>query len=129
MPAEVGQLSRLNRRGTVALQNVAVVAGAPMRWRLRVRQSSAAFFLKIQGEFSWIFDAVLHFDEKSDGFFSVDCAVIVTEGEIHHRANFHFSVHRDWPRHDFVHAQDTALWRILYLGFEQRPLHSAVCGG
>src|SRR5437016_10624591 len=85
MPAEVGQLSRLNRRGTVALQNVAVVAGAPMRWRLRVRQSSAAFFLKIQGEFSWIFDAVLHFDEKSDGFFSVDCAVIVTQCQIQHR--------------------------------------------
>src|SRR5438067_11439800 len=112
MPAEVGQLSRLNRRGTVALHNVAVVAGAPMRWRLRVRQSSAAFFLKIPGEFSWIFDAVLHFDEKSDGFFSVDCAVIVTQCQIHHRPNFHFPVHGNGSRHDFVDAKDAALWWI-----------------
>src|SRR5437660_10186092 len=125
MPAEVGQLSRLNRRGTVALQNVAVVAGAPMRWRLRVRQSSAAFFLKIQGEFSWIFDAVLHFDEKSDGFFSVDCAVIVTEGEIHHRANFHFPVHGNGSRHDFAHSEDSALWRIQNRSGEKRSVNSA----
>src|SRR5437773_5831612 len=112
MPAEVGQLSRLKRRGTAALPNVAVVARSPMRWRLGVRQSSAAFILKIQGEFFWIFDAVLHFDEKSDGFFSVDGAMIVTESKIHHGADFHFSINCNRSRHDFLHAQDAALWRI-----------------
>src|SRR5882757_7693455 len=112
MPAEAGQLSRLKRRGAAALQNAAVVARSPVRWRLGVRQSCPAFILKIQGELFWIFDAVLHFDEKSDGFLSVDRAVIITEGEIHHRADFHFSIHGNWPRHDFLHAQDAALWRI-----------------
>src|SRR5438045_2854961 len=112
MSAEAGQLSRLKRRGTSVLQNVAVVARSPMRSRLRARRSSAAFILKIQGEFFWIFDAVLHFDEKSDGFFSVDRPVIITESEIHHRADFHFSIHGNRSRHNFLHAQDAALWRI-----------------
>src|SRR4029453_6892030 len=68
--------------------------------------------LKGEGHFLRILDAVLYFDEKSDGFFSVDCAVIVTQGQIHHRTDFHFPIHCDGSRHDFVHAKDAALWRI-----------------
>src|SRR4029077_11189798 len=112
MSAEVEQSSRLKRRSTAALQNVAVVARSHMRWRLGVRQCSAAFILKIQRQFFRIFDAVLHFDQKSDGFFSIDRAVIVAEGKIHHRANCHFSIYSNWSRRDLVHAQDAALWRI-----------------
>jgi hypothetical protein len=37
------------------------------------------FYSKNPAVAFWIFDAVLHFDQKSDGFFSVDRAVIVAE--------------------------------------------------
>ncbi len=56
----------------------AVFAKSHMRLRVGVRQYPAAFILKIQWQPFRILDAVLHFDEESDGFFSVDCAMIVT---------------------------------------------------
>jgi hypothetical protein len=58
---------------------VAVVAKSHVRLRLGVPQCSAAFTLKIQRELFRIFDAILRFDQKSDGFLPVDCSVIVTE--------------------------------------------------
>src|SRR5213595_3514743 len=85
------------------------------------------FDSKIQRQFFRVFDAVLHFDQKGDGFFPVDCAVIVTERQIHHGANFYFPVHGNWSRHDFVHAEDSALWRIQNRRGEQGSVHSAVC--
>src|SRR4029077_7448129 len=81
---------------------------------------------EIERQFVWRLDAILHFDQKSDGFLPVDCSVIVTQGKIHHRANFHFPVHSDWSRHDFVHAEDSALWRIQNRCGEKRSVHSAV---
>src|SRR5205823_9079678 len=56
-----------------------------------------------------IFDCFLHFDEKCDGFFAIDKAVIVAEGEIHHWPNYHRTIHRDRALHNFMHPQDSAL--------------------
>ena len=67
---------------------------------------------KIQRQLFRIFDALLHFYQKRNCFFAIDGAVIVAEREIHHRADFHFPVHRHGARHDFVHAEDAALRRI-----------------
>src|SRR5215475_10330686 len=76
------------------------------------RRRNAALVLKIQWKLFRILDAILHFNQKSDGFFPIDRAVIVTEGQVHHRANFNFSVCGDWSWHDLVHAEDAALRRI-----------------
>ena len=35
-----------------------------------------------------IFNEFLYFDEEGDGLFAVDEAVVVGEGEVHHRTNF-----------------------------------------
>src|SRR5438270_13869440 len=59
-----------------------------------------------------LFDSFLHFDQESDRFFSINGAMIVAEGEIHHRANNDRSIDRDRSLHDFVHAQYSALRRI-----------------
>src|SRR5437667_11114369 len=48
---------------------------------------------KIQRKFCRVLDALFHFDEERNGFFSVDAAVIVAEREIHHWAGFDCSVH------------------------------------
>src|SRR5205814_6244622 len=69
-------------------------------------------YSKIQREFFWVFDALLHFDEESNCFFAIDCAVIIAEREIHHRADFHFPVDCHCPWHDFVHPENAALRRI-----------------
>src|SRR5437588_3971860 len=68
--------------------------------------------LKIQRKFCRVLDALFHFDEECNRFFSVDCAVIVAEREIHHWADFDFSVHRHGTRHDFMHPKNAALRRI-----------------
>src|SRR4029077_16901962 len=81
---------------------------------------------EIEREFFRRLDAVLDFDQKSDGFLSVDCSVIVTKREIHHRPNFHRPVHSNGSRHDFVHAEDSALRRIQNRCGEKRSVHSAV---
>ena len=55
--------------------------------------------------------------------------MIITQREIHHRANFNFPVNGNWSRHDLMHAEDAALWRIQDRRGEERSVHSAVCDG
>ena len=84
---------------------------------------------KIQRKFFRILDALLHFNEESNCFFAVDGAVIVAEREIHHRADFHFPVHRHWARHDFVHPENAALRRIQNRRGEERAINTAIRNG
>src|SRR5439155_16743216 len=74
-----------------------------------------------------ILDALLHFDEESNGFFAVDGAVIVAEREIHHRTNFNFRLYRHWARHDFVHPENAALRWIQNWRGEERPVNTPIC--
>src|SRR5260370_14961651 len=67
--------------------------------------------LKIERELLRVLDALLYLDEERDGFFSVDRTMIIAEGEIHHRTDFHFPIDRHRSRHDFVHPENSALRR------------------
>src|SRR5207249_8680520 len=89
-------------------------------------RSACALNLKIERQLLWILDALLYFYEKCDRFFSIDRTVIVTQGEVHHRANFDFPIHGDWSRHDFVHPENAALRRIENRRAQQRAVNAAV---
>src|ERR1700737_775888 len=71
--------------------------------------SNFSMRLEIERQLLWIFDALLHFHQKRDRLFAIDRAVIVTKGEIHHRPDFDLAVNRHRPRHDLMHAEDSAL--------------------
>ena len=68
--------------------------------------------LKIEGQLFRVFDAFLHFDEESNSIFSIHGAMIIAEREVHHWANFDFSINGHRPCYDFMHAEDPALWRV-----------------
>src|SRR4029453_9779475 len=85
--------------------------------------------LKTERQFFRVLDALLHFDKKCYCFLAIDCTMIVTQREIHHWAHFHFVVHSNWSRHDFMHAKNAALGWIQDRRGEQRSVHSAVCDG
>ena len=53
--------------------------------------------------------------------------MIVTERQIHHRADFHVPIHGNRSRHDFVHAENAALWWIQDRRGKKRSVYSAVC--
>ncbi len=76
-----------------------------------------------------VLEAVLDADEEGDGFLAVDQAVVVAEGEIHHRADDDLAVEGDRALLDGVHAEDAALGRIEDRGAEQRAVGAAVGDG
>jgi len=75
------------------------------------------------------FEGVLDADEESDGFFSVHEAVIVAEGEIHHRADDDLAVEGDGALLDGVHAEDAALGWVEDRRAEERAVGAAIGNG
>ena len=65
-----------------------------------------------EDEAGGVFDRLFHFDEEGDGLFAVDEAVVVTERQIHHRADDDLAVDGDGAVVDGVHAEDGALGRV-----------------
>src|SRR2546429_4601388 len=55
--------------------------------------------------------------------------MIIAESEIHHRAHYHCTVHCDRALHDFVHTQNSALWRIQNWRAQERAINAAVRNG
>ena len=67
-----------------------------------------------------VFDELFDLDKEGDRLFAIDQTVIVGEGEIHHRADFHLAVHGDRALLDGVHAEDGGLGRIENGGGEEK---------
>ena len=63
---------------------------------------------------------------KRDRFFSVDNAVVVAEGEIHHGANDNLIVDDNGALDDVVHAENAALRRIENRSREERAENAAI---
>ena len=77
-------------------------------------------------ETSGIFDGLFDLHEEGDGFFAVDEAVVVAEGEIHHRAGDNLAVYYNGALLDFVHPEDAALGRVEDWGAQKRAVNAAV---
>src|ERR1041385_3950674 len=65
--------------------------------------------LKIEGQLRRVLDSLLNRDEERHRFFPIHRAVIVAQGEIHHRANHDLIFHGDRSFLDRVHSKDSAL--------------------
>ena len=76
-----------------------------------------------------IFDELLDGDEEGDGLFAVDQPVVVGEGEIHHRPDFHLAIDGDRTRLDRVHAEDGGLRGIENGSRHHRAVNPAVGDG
>src|SRR5690606_17361426 len=76
-----------------------------------------------------IFDGLLHLHEEGDGFLAVDEAVIVTERQIHHRADDDLTGDGDGALVDRVQAEDRALRRVDDRRREHRTEDAAVGDG
>ena len=59
--------------------------------------------------FCGVFDELFDFDEEGDGFFAVDEAVVVGEGEVHDGTDDDLAIDDDGSVHDVVHAEDGGL--------------------
>ena len=70
------------------------------------------FFSHFQQQACRRLEAVFNADEESNSFLSIDEAVIVAEGKIHHRSDDDLAVHGDGPLLDGMHAENTALRRV-----------------
>ena len=75
------------------------------------------------------FQRVLDADEEGDGLFAIDEAVVVAEGEVHHRADDDLAVEGDGALLDGVHAEDAALRRVKDGRAEERAVGAAVGNG
>jgi hypothetical protein len=60
-----------------------------------------------------VLDGLLHLHEEGDGLPAVDEAVVVAEGEVHHRADDDLAVDGDGALVDGVQAEDGALRRLM----------------
>src|SRR5271165_440610 len=82
--------------------------------------------LKIENEPRRVFEAVLHAHKERHSFLAVNQAMIVGQGQIHHRTDFDLPVDRHWPFLDLVHAKDARLRRIQDRCGHQRTVHAAI---
>ena len=73
-----------------------------------------------------VLDALLDPDQEADGLAAVDDAVVVGEGQVHHRPDDDLVVDGDRPLLDRVHAEDAALRRVEDRRREQRAEDAAV---
>lgn len=67
--------------------------------------------------------------EELYGFLTVDNAVVVAEGEIHHGTDLHFTIYGNGPLFDGVHTKDGDLGRIDDGGGKQAAEYTAVGDG
>src|SRR5690606_13993683 len=72
-----------------------------------------------------IFEQLFDVNEELHGVSPIDDPVIVSEGEIHHRANLDLAVDDHRPLLDLVHAQDPALRRVQNRRGHQRAEDAA----
>lgn len=76
-----------------------------------------------------IFDEFFDGDEESDRLFSVDQAVIIRKGEVHHRADFHLISDGDGALLDGVETEDGGLGRVEDRGGENGAVDPAIGNG
>ena len=82
--------------------------------------------LRLQHQPLRVLDAFLDPDQEADGLAAVDDAVVVGEGQVHHRADHDLVVDDDGPLLDGVHAEDAALGRVEDRRGEERAEDAAV---
>src|SRR5205814_7767262 len=73
-----------------------------------------------------LLDALFDADQETDGFAAVDHAVVVGEGEIHHRPRLNLVAQHHRASLDLVHAEDRRLRRIEDRRRHQRAVDTAV---
>src|SRR4051812_38608370 len=76
-----------------------------------------------------ILDQLLDLHQELHGFRSVDDAVVVGEGDIHHRANHYLTAERHRAILDRVKAEDADLRRVEDWRAEERAEDAAVGDG
>ncbi len=75
------------------------------------------------------FEKIFDTDEESDGFLSIDEAVIVAEGEIHHRADDDLAVEGYGAFLNGVHSEDSTLGRVQDGSAEEGAVNATVGDG
>src|SRR5258708_3594738 len=73
-----------------------------------------------------LLEVFLDLHQKLHGLAAVDDAVIVAEGDVHHRPEHNLTVYADRPILDLVQAEDADLRRIENRRAEQRTEDAAV---
>src|SRR5947207_14874084 len=73
---------------------------------------------KVQRQCCRVLDALLHFDQEGNRFFSIDCAMIIAKCEIHHWVDHDLAVHGHGTRHDFMHHKNAVLRRVSNVRYE-----------
>ena len=76
-----------------------------------------------------IFDEFFDGDKESDRLFSVDQAVIIRKGEVHHRADLHLSSDGDGALLDGVETEDGGLGRVEDRGGENGAIDPTIGDG
>jgi len=76
-----------------------------------------------------IFDEFFDGDEESDRLFSVDQAVIIGKGEVHHRPDFHLISDGDGALLDGVEAENGGLGRVEDRGGENGAVDATIGNG
>src|SRR5689334_548959 len=73
-----------------------------------------------------IFNQFLDPYQELNRLAAIDDAVVVAEGEVHHRPNHDLAVDGDWALLNFVHAEDANLGWAEDRRRQQRPENAAV---
>ena len=64
--------------------------------------------------------------QECDSFATINKAVVVCEGDVHHGSDHHLAVPDHWPLEDTVHAKDGGLRRVDDGRAEQRPICASI---
>src|ERR1700686_316946 len=87
------------------------------------------FALDFQEQAARIFQAFLDADQEGNGFAAINDAVVVGDGQVHHRADFDLAGDGDRAFLDFMHAQKGRLRRVEDGRAHQRAVDAAIGDG
>ena len=73
----------------------------PLQSNLRANKSEK---LQPEHQTDRIFQALLHTDQESDGFFAIHNSVVIGQSEIHHRPDDNLTIHDNRTLLDLVHS-------------------------